>query len=76
MTGDLKTARGDMSRKQGRWTGREVARQESANRAQVQRDRARGIGANLSEAAALARFANRFCGRLQACPKRLIHSHS
>ncbi len=42
------------------WTKREIERQEDANRAQVKRDRARGVGANLSEAAALARFANRF----------------
>jgi hypothetical protein len=60
MTGDMKATHSDMPRRHGRWTSREIARQESANRAQVQRDRARGIGANLSEAAALARFANRF----------------
>jgi hypothetical protein len=46
--------------RQGRWSSREIARQENANRAQVTLDRARGVGANLSEAAALARFANRF----------------
>jgi hypothetical protein len=46
--------------RQGQWSSREIARQENANRAQVTLDRARGVGANLSEAAALARFANRF----------------
>lgn len=61
MTADIKTTlRHDRAHRRGRWTSREIARQESANRAQVTQDRARGIGANLSEAAALARFANRF----------------
>jgi hypothetical protein len=44
----------------GPWTPEEIARNERAARAQVARDRARGVGANLEEAAALARFANRF----------------
>jgi hypothetical protein len=44
----------------GPWTSEEVARNERAIRAQVALDRARGVGANLEEAAALARFANRF----------------
>jgi len=44
----------------GAWTPEEIARNERATRAQVARDRARGVGANLEEAAALARFANRF----------------
>jgi hypothetical protein len=44
----------------GPWTAEEIAREERANRAQVERDRARGVSANLEEAAALARFANRF----------------
>lgn len=44
----------------GPWTAAEIARQKDANRAQVLRDRARGVSANLSEAAALARFTNRF----------------
>lgn len=48
------------ARPKGPWTAEEVAREERANRAQVQRDRARGVSANLEEAAALARFANRF----------------
>jgi hypothetical protein len=45
---------------QGPWTREEIERNERAQRAQVARDRARGAGANLEEAAALARFANRF----------------
>jgi hypothetical protein len=44
----------------GPWTAEEVAREERANRAQVEHDRARGVSTNLEEAAALARFANRF----------------
>ncbi len=44
----------------GPWTPEEIARNERAIRAQVARDRARGVGVNLEEAAALARFANRF----------------
>jgi hypothetical protein len=44
----------------GPWTPEEIARNERANRAQVERDRARGVSTNLEEAAALARFANRF----------------
>jgi hypothetical protein len=44
----------------GPWTPEEIARHERADRAQVERDRARGAIANLEEAAALARFANRF----------------
>ncbi|MGH2881075.1 MAG: hypothetical protein ACRDK4_15885 [Solirubrobacteraceae bacterium] len=44
----------------GPWTPQEIARHERADLAQVAHDRARGVSANLSEAAALARFANRF----------------
>lgn len=44
----------------GAWTPEEIVRNERATRAQVTRDRARGVGANLEEAAAFARFANRF----------------
>ncbi len=44
----------------GPWTPEEIARNERAEQAQVARDRARGVSANLKEAAALARFANRF----------------
>ncbi len=48
------------ARPRGPWTPEEIARNERANRAQVALDRARGVGVNLEEAAALARFANRF----------------
>ncbi|HST56695.1 MAG TPA: hypothetical protein VLJ42_12485 [Solirubrobacteraceae bacterium] len=48
------------ARPRGPWTAAETARQERANRAQVAHDRKRGVSANLEEAAALARFANRF----------------
>jgi hypothetical protein len=44
----------------GQWTAEEVARHERANAAQVVHDRARGVSANLEEAVALSRFANRF----------------
>jgi hypothetical protein len=44
----------------GPWTPEEIARNERATRAQVAHDRARGVHANLQEASALARFANRF----------------
>lgn len=44
----------------GQWTPEEIARNERATSEQVARDRARGVSANLQEAAALARFANRF----------------
>ena len=47
-------------RPRGPWTPEEIARNERANRAQVARDRARGVSANLEEAVALTRFANRF----------------
>jgi hypothetical protein len=48
------------ARPKGPWTQEEKARNERARRVQVKRDRARGIAVNLEEAAALARFANRF----------------
>jgi len=44
----------------GPWTPEEIARNERANQAQVARDRARGVSANLEETVALTRFANRF----------------
>jgi hypothetical protein len=44
----------------GPWTAEEVARNERATRARVARDRKRGVSANLDEAVALTRFANRF----------------
>lgn len=43
----------------GPWTPEEIARNERARMAQVARDRARGVGPNLEDAAALARFTNR-----------------
>ena len=48
------------ARPKGPWTPEEIARHERANKAQVARDRARGVSVNMEEAAALARFANRF----------------
>jgi hypothetical protein len=48
------------ARPKGPWTPEEIARNERANKAQVAHDRARGVSVNLEEAAALARFANRF----------------
>jgi hypothetical protein len=47
-------------RPQGPWTREEISRQQRANQAQVTRDRARGVSANLEETVALTRFANRF----------------
>lgn len=44
----------------GPWTPEEIARNERADQAQVAHDRARGVSANLKEAVALTRFANRF----------------
>jgi hypothetical protein len=48
------------TRPKGPWTPEEIARNERANKAQVKRDRARGVSANLEETVALTRFANRF----------------
>jgi hypothetical protein len=48
------------ARPKGPWTAAEIARNERANRAQVERDRKRGMSANLEETIALSRFANRF----------------
>jgi len=55
----MATAR-ETSRPKGPWTAAELERHRRADREQVTRDRARGVEANLREAAALARFANRF----------------
>jgi len=44
----------------GPWTAEEIARNERADKAQVARDREHGVSANLEEAVALSRFANRF----------------
>jgi hypothetical protein len=46
-------------RPKGEWTSEEVAREQAADRARSARARARGAEANVHEAAALARFANR-----------------
>ena len=43
----------------GAWTAQEIARERAAAAARVARARERGPEANLKEAAALARFANR-----------------
>jgi hypothetical protein len=43
----------------GEWTAEEVAREQAAEGARIARARARGAEANVKEAAALARFANR-----------------
>jgi hypothetical protein len=48
------------ARPKGAWTPEEIARNERANKAQVKRDRARGVSTNLEEVVALTRFANRF----------------
>jgi hypothetical protein len=47
------------TRPRGPWTPEEIARNERARMAQVARDRKRGVGPNIEEAAALARFINR-----------------
>jgi hypothetical protein len=46
-------------RRTGEWTAEEVARERAAAGARIARARARGAEANVKEAAALARFANR-----------------
>ncbi len=48
------------ARPRGPWTPAEIARNKRADQAQVAHDRARGVSANLEEAVALSRFANRF----------------
>jgi hypothetical protein len=53
------------ARPSGPWTPEEIARNERVARARVARDRKRGVSANLEEAVALARFANRFSGAFQ-----------
>jgi hypothetical protein len=44
----------------GPWTPEEIARNERVAHARVLRDRKRGVSANLEDAVALTRFANRF----------------
>jgi hypothetical protein len=47
------------SRPDGPWTDEEIAREEAASRARVERDRQAGAAENVRAATALARFANR-----------------
>ncbi len=44
----------------GPWTPEEIERNERVAKIRVQRDRARGMSANLEDVVALSRFANRF----------------
>lgn len=44
----------------GPWTPDEIARNERVNKLRVERDRARGVSANLEDVVVLTRFANRF----------------
>ncbi len=44
----------------GPWTPEEIARNERVTKIRVQRDRARGVSANLEDVVAQTRFANRF----------------
>lgn len=53
-------------RRAGEWTAQEVAREQAAGEARLVRARARGAEANLKEAAALARFANRVAAAAEA----------
>jgi hypothetical protein len=48
------------ARPRGQWTPEEAARNERVARIRVERDRARGVTANLEDAVKLTRFANRF----------------
>jgi len=44
----------------GPWTAEEIARNERVANLRVQRDRERGVSANLEETVKLTRFANKF----------------
>jgi hypothetical protein len=44
----------------GPWTPEEIARNERVAKMRVERDRARGVSANLEDTVKLTRFANRF----------------
>jgi len=44
----------------GPWTAEEIARNERVTKIRVQRDRARGVSANLEDVVVQTRFANRF----------------
>lgn len=57
---NLEVAPEPREKPRGPWTAEEIARNERAGKAQVAHDRARGVSANLEEAVALSRFANRF----------------
>jgi hypothetical protein len=48
------------AKQRGPWTAEEIARNERVARIRVERDRARGVSANMDEAVKLTRFANRF----------------
>ncbi|HZL47549.1 MAG TPA: hypothetical protein VFC30_00880 [Solirubrobacteraceae bacterium] len=48
------------ARPKGPWTAEEIARNERVTKIRVQRDRARGVSANLEDVVAQTRFANRF----------------
>ncbi len=48
------------ARPRGPWTPEEAARNKRVAQVRVERDRARGVTANLEDAVKLTRFANRF----------------
>ena len=49
----------------GPWTPEEIARNERVAKMRVERDRARGVSANLEDTVKLTRFANRFAEAFQ-----------
>jgi hypothetical protein len=51
------------------WTQEEAARNERVAQIRVERDRARGVSANLEEAVKLTRFANRFADAFRDAPR-------
>ncbi len=57
------------ARPRGPWTPEEVARNERVAQIRVERDRARGVSANLEEAVKLTRFANRFADAFRDAPR-------
>ncbi len=56
-------------RPSGPWTPEEVARNERVARIRVERDRERGVTANLEDAVKLTRFANRFAEAFRDAPR-------
>jgi|AntDryMetagUQ255_1029468.scaffolds.fasta_scaffold10919_1 hypothetical protein len=54
------------ARPAGQWTPEELAREEAATKARITLARARGAEANVKEAAALARFANKVAAAAEA----------